>query len=230
MRKYVLLFSIALFSTALIACGFSDSPSQDSISQGSTSHDSISQDGPSQDSTSQDSTNQDSTNQDSTNQDSTTSTINGSAVKGPIDGAEMRLYYFDVDGTETEIIAENVPVLTAASGDFELHVDPDALDAIQTPLILRSTGGTMGGQPAPELETIISDATTLKEAGQVISRHLSTASSVAAKMLKSQVLATRSAPSAEDADTYMAKIEEALEVDGRRAIHQTLQCRMRYAE
>lgn len=143
----------------------------------------------------------------------TNATITGNAVKGPIDGAEMKLFYFSDDGTETEIVAENAPVLTNSSGAFEFQVDPQGLENIQGPLVMKSTGGAMGGEPAPELKTIISDPSALRAAGEVISRHLSTASSVAAEMLENRVVAAKSPPQAGDAESCIAKVEEALEVD-----------------
>ena len=69
----------------------------------------------------------------------TNATIGGSAVKGPIGGAEMKLYYFSGNGTKTESVAENAPALTAASGAFEFQVNPQELHNVQ-------------GQPASEGE------------------------------------------------------------------------------
>ena len=63
------------------------------------------------------------------------STIQGNAIKGPIEGAAVRLFYFSSNGTETEIIAKNAPVLTSAFGSFEFKVNPDDLKNIQTPLV-----------------------------------------------------------------------------------------------
>jgi hypothetical protein len=143
----------------------------------------------------------------------THSTIIGNAVKGPIEGAEIKLYYFTADGTETEITADNAPVLTNTTGGFEFHVDAQSLVNIQAPLVLRSTGGTMGRRPAPKLGSIISEMTDLKTGGHIMTRHLSTASSVAAQLLSDRALTAKSPPSAADADDCISKVEGALEVD-----------------
>lgn len=143
----------------------------------------------------------------------TSSVISGSAIKGPIDGAEIKLYYFGENGSQIEIIAENAPVLTTPSGGFEFKVDPGALEGIETPLLLRSAGGSMGGQPAPVLESIIPGTADLENTGQGISRYLSTASSVAAKMITRRAINTKTAPSAADVQACIAKIEEAFEIE-----------------
>jgi mono/diheme cytochrome c family protein len=184
MRRYLSLFIVVLSVLTLFACGNSDSANQDATNQGTA------------DTTA-----------------NTNATITGSAIKGPIDSAEMKLFYFSDDGTETEIVAENAPVRTASSGAFEFQVDPEDLENIQGPLVMKSTGGSMGGQPAPELKTIISDPNALRVAGQAISQHLSTASSVAAEMLENRVLRAKLPPQATDAEACIAKVEEALEID-----------------
>lgn len=184
MRRYLSLFVVVLCALALFACGDSDSANQDTANPG----------------TSETAAN-------------TNATITGNAIKGPVDSAQMKLFYFSEDGTETEIVAANAPVMTEASGAFEFHVNPRDLEDIQGPLVLKSTGGMMGGQPAPELKTIISDPAALGVAGQVISRHLSTASTVAADMLESRVAEEKSAPQSADADDCVARVEKSLEVD-----------------
>ena len=50
-----------------------------------------------------------------------TSLISGSAVKGPVSGAEMKLYYLGEDGSEIEIVADNAPVLTTSTGGFDFQ-------------------------------------------------------------------------------------------------------------
>lgn len=156
---------------------------------------------------------------DSNIQDNTTpaagthSAISGNAVKGPIEGAEIKLSYFAADGTETEIAAGNAPVLTNAAGGFEFHVDPQSLDNIQPPWVLKSEGGTMGGEPAPELGAVISDITDLQADGRIMNRHLSTASSVAARMLTDRALADQVPPSAADAAACISKVENTLKVN-----------------
>ena len=102
MRRYLLLFVAILSAFALFACGSNDSATQEGDGQGNSG--AIA---------------------------NTNSTISGSAIKGPIDGAEMKLYYFSGNGAETEIVAENAPVLTTASGAFEFQVNPQDLEDIQ---------------------------------------------------------------------------------------------------
>jgi cytochrome c553 len=184
MRRHLWLF-IALLSTfALLACGGNDSASQEGTGTSS-----------------------------GISAGSTNSNVSGSAVKGPIEGAEIRLFYFDSGGTETEIVAENAPVLTSSSGAFDLQVNYQHLEGIQSPLILKSSGGTMGGQPAPELETIISDASLLASPGQALTRHMSTASTVAARLLEYRAQAAGTSLQPSDAQDCIAKVEGALEVD-----------------
>ena len=184
MRRYLSLIGVMLCALILFACGDSNSASQDSTNPG----------------TSETAAN-------------TNATITGNAIKGPVDSAEMKLFYFSDDGAETEIIAINAPVMTDSTGAFAFRVNPRDVEDIQGPLVLKSTGGMMGGQPAPELKTIISDPAALGADGVVISRHLSTASSVAANMLESRVAAAKSTPQATDADDCIAKVEKALAVD-----------------
>jgi cytochrome c553 len=184
MRRCLSLLIVILCVWALLACGNSDSASQDTANQ-----------------------------QTSGTAANTNSTITGSAIKGPIDSAEMKLFYFSDDGTETEIVAKNAPVLTSPSGAYEFQVDPQDLDNIQGPLVMKSVGGVMGGQPAPGLKAIIPDPGTLKVTGDVISRHLSTASSVAADMLENHVRESQSAPQTTDAEACITKVEDALDID-----------------
>jgi mono/diheme cytochrome c family protein len=184
MRRCLSLFIVVLSVWALLACGNSDSASQDTANP-----------------------------QTGDTAANTNATITGSAIKGPIDSAEMKLFYFSDDGTETEIVAENAPVLTSPSGAYEFQVDPQDLENIQGPLVMKSVGGVMGGQPAPELKAIISDPSALKVTGDVISRHLSTASSVAADMLENRVRQSHSAPQTTDAEACTTKVENALEID-----------------
>jgi mono/diheme cytochrome c family protein len=184
MRRYLSLFIVVLSVLALVACGGSDSASQEATNQPT-------------DATAA----------------NTNATITGSAVKGPIDKAEMKLFYFSDDGSEIEIVAKNAPVMTAASGAFEFRIDPADLEGVPGPLVMKSSGGTMGGRPAPELKTIIPDPAALRVAGLVVSRHLSTASSVAANMLENRVSKSSVPPQASDAEDCISKVEEALEID-----------------
>ena len=143
----------------------------------------------------------------------TSSVIHGNAIKGPIDGSEITLYSLDPNGVETEIVAQNAPVFTTPSGSFTFEVNPSDLSDTKGPLLLRSSGGIMGGGQAPELEVIIPDPSGLQTAGQAISRHLSTASSVAAQMLRHRILNRTSTVETQDAENCIEAVEAALEVD-----------------
>jgi hypothetical protein len=141
-----------------------------------------------------------------------TSTITGDAAKGPINGGTIQLFYFDSNGDEVEIIAENDPVTTDSAGAYSFEIDPANLEGITSPLIVRITGGATDGQSAPQLEAVIADPSTLSTGGSSVTTHLSVASSVAAGLLK-KVAATGIAPTTADANTYMARVENELDVD-----------------
>ena len=140
------------------------------------------------------------------------STISGDAAKGPISGGTIQLFYFDSNGDEVEIIADNDPVTTDTAGAYSFEVDPINLEGITSPLIVRITGGTTDGQSAPQLEAVIADPSTISTGGSSVTAHLSVASSVAAGLLK-KLAATGIAPTTADANTYIARVENELEVD-----------------
>ena len=100
MRRYLTLLGVVLCALILFACGDSDSAGQDTTTPG----------------TSETAAN-------------TNATITGNAIKGPVDSAEMKLFYFSDDGTETEIVAANAPVITDSTGAFEFRVNPRDLCA-----------------------------------------------------------------------------------------------------
>ena len=66
-----------------------------------------------------------------------TTTIQGNVVKGPVEGAEVKLFYFNPDGTETEIAAANAPVVTSTFGAYEFKVNTDDLQNVTSPLIMK---------------------------------------------------------------------------------------------
>jgi len=140
------------------------------------------------------------------------STISGDAAKGPISGGTIQLFYFDSSGDEVEIIADNAPVTTDTAGAYSFEVDPANLEGITSPLIVRITGGTTDSQSAPQLEAVIADPSTISTGGSSVTAHLSVASSVAAGLLK-KLAATGIAPTTADANTYIARAENELEVD-----------------
>ena len=143
------------------------------------------------------------------------SAVSGSAMKGPVQGAEVRLFYFDAAGNEVEIVARNAPVATNKDGTYEFRLEPSQLADITSPLIVRTVAGTMGDPPAPAptLEAVIADPTLLTYAGYSTSCHLSTASSVAADLLRKQAQETGQPPTPEDAYFYIATVEDELRVD-----------------
>jgi len=141
------------------------------------------------------------------------STINGNAVKGPISGGTVQLFYFDATGGEVEIPADNAPVTTDTSGAYSFEIDPANLEGITGPFIVRITGGTTDGQSAPQLEALIADSSTLSQGGSTVTTHLSVASSVAAGLLKKQALQAGTSPSTADANACIAKVETELDVD-----------------
>lgn len=151
---------------------------------------------------------------------SSIATVSGSAVKGPIEGAEIKLFYFDDSGAEVEIVAQNAPVLTEAMGGYEFIVDSQSLKMISSPLIARSVGGHMGVSPdeaiepnAPSLEGIIVDPSLLTLEGNTVSCPLSTASSVAAGLLLRGVQETGFPPTVEVAQALNSLVETALGVE-----------------
>jgi hypothetical protein len=143
----------------------------------------------------------------------TSTVIRGMAVLTPIQNAEIKLFHYGDDGSEIEIAAANAPVVTSSSGAYEFKVNLEDVKNIDTPLFLKSMGGTMSGQPAPELEALIPDPDELVFADGEITLHLSAASSVAARMLGIEVSATGSAPAIIDAKVCIEKVEKALNVD-----------------
>jgi Bacterial TSP3 repeat len=142
-----------------------------------------------------------------------TSAISGSAIKGPVDGGAIQLFYFDDTGSPIEIIAVNAPVITDTTGAFNFSVNGPDLIGISSPLVVRSSGGNMYGGPAPTLEAIIEDPLPLTFSEVNITCNLSAASSVAAGLLRKQAQSTGFAPSYEDARQVLALVEEQLHVD-----------------
>jgi len=141
-------------------------------------------------------------------------TITGTAVKGPISGGTVQLFYFDATGGEVEILADNAPVTTDTSGAYSFEIDPANLEGITGPFIVRITDGMTDGQSAPQLEALIADSSTLSQGGSTVTTHLSVASSIAAGLLKKQqALQAGTSPSTADANACIAKVETELDVD-----------------
>jgi predicted outer membrane repeat protein len=153
-----------------------------------------------------------------------TSTITGSAVKGPVEGAEVHVFYFDEYGVEVEVCPDGAvdcatnppdpwPVLTDPSGSFSFPVKGDDLMGITSPLIVRTEGGTMYGETAPCLEAVVADPQPLTFARVTVSCPLSAASSVATGLLRNFAQSLGSAPTLEDAELIITQVEDQLMVD-----------------
>lgn len=141
--------------------------------------------------------------------------VQGVAVKGPLSGAEIKLFYFDSSGNEIELPAANTPVLTSADGSFDFKVDPAAFTTITSPLVVLTTGGQMGTPPvqAPVLGGVIADPALLTYTGYTVTCNLSTASSVAAGLLRKNAASQGQAPSVSEARSWEALVEDQLHVD-----------------
>jgi len=142
-----------------------------------------------------------------------TSAIQGSAIKGPIDGAEVKIFFFGADGNEVELKPVNTPVYTGPDGEYHLQMYTSDMTAVFSPLIIRTIGGTMGGDQAPSLEALIADPVPLTYESVTISCNLSTASSVAAGLLKKLAGSFGAAPTLRDAQEILSRVEEQLAVD-----------------
>ncbi|MBI5844773.1 MAG: Ig-like domain-containing protein [Deltaproteobacteria bacterium] len=144
------------------------------------------------------------------NDDGDTTGITGNAVKGPISGALVQAFYFNDLGQLVELVAENAPVTTGANGGFTFLANAAQLAAINGPVILQTFGGTMYGAAAPILAAIIEDPSSLN--GGNLASYLSTASTVAAELLK-QLAESGAAPTREQAAAIIAQVEQELGVD-----------------
>ncbi len=141
------------------------------------------------------------------------SSITGTAIKGPVAGAQIQLYYFDGTGSQVEIAADNTPVITDSTGSFTFQVDGRKLMGITCPLLVRSSGGTMYGGAAPTLEGIIADPLPLSYDQVTVSCDLSAPSSVVAGLLKKLAHSIGFAPDLADAQLIIALVEDQLAVD-----------------
>ncbi len=146
------------------------------------------------------------------------SAIIGSAVKGPIAGATIQIFYFGENGAEVEILSSSpsLPVLTGPDGSFNFPVEGEDLMAISSPLIVRSSGGTMYGvavDPSLQLEAIIADPQPLTFNGVDLTCHLSVPSTVAAGLLKNYATQIGAAPTLDDAKAFMDQVESQLKLD-----------------
>ncbi len=141
-------------------------------------------------------------------------TITGKAAKSEIQNAEIMVFSFDSAGNEQELPAINAPVTTTATGEFSFVARPQEIN-VTTPLIVETAGGSMGSTPAPApvLAAVIADPTKLANPGLSATSYLSTASSVAAGLLREETARNGVAPTANDAYAVIAMVEEAFGVD-----------------
>lgn len=137
------------------------------------------------------------------------SAISGNVIKGPVTGAEIKVWFFDANGNEQEIFAENAPVIIGSSGEYTFNFNRSDIDGITSPLIVTTVGGTMGNPPAPAptLGTVIADPAPLASQSLAVSAHLSAASSVAAGLLRKQAQETGIAPTPANTRIYLEKVE-----------------------
>lgn len=144
---------------------------------------------------------------------SVVSYIQGKAVKGPVFNAEIKLFYFDDTGSEVEIVAVNAPVETDQDGNYDFQVSGTLLMGVTSPLILRTYGGTMNGQPAPTLEGLIADPMPLTFNNVSIYCNLSAVSSVAAGLCRKYAQEIEFAPNLTMAQEIISLVEAELLVD-----------------
>jgi hypothetical protein len=143
----------------------------------------------------------------------TQSNIYGTAIKGPISGAQIRVFRFNASGDLEEFPAANAPVTTDAGGAFSFALDVSNVPAGTGPLILVTSGGTMFSEAAPQLSGIVADPSALAAAGGASQVHLSVASSVAAGLVRQTAEQSGTAPTIADATGVITRVEEGLNVN-----------------
>ncbi len=140
------------------------------------------------------------------------STIAGTAIKGPIQGATVRVFRFDANGGEVELFADNEPVVTDVNGGFRFTLSAADIAPDVGPLVIMTQGGNMYAENAPQLSAVIPNPESLATAGSRIDRHLTVASSVAAGLLRRDATAIGYSPSSVDAETIIDRVERGLGV------------------
>jgi len=141
--------------------------------------------------------------------------LGGNAVKGPVNNAEVKLFYFDEQGQEVELEADNAPVMTDENGGFMFDAPFNELPADVGPGILRTIGGTTDPDNgvAPTLEAVIPDLGVYRNKSALATRHLSTASSVAAGLLKLEAATLAARPGIALTNALVDRVEIQLGVD-----------------
>ncbi len=140
--------------------------------------------------------------------------VAGSAVKGPVEGAEVQLFYFDSSGDLVEISTSGATVFTGSDGGFSFPVNGQELMGITSPLIVQATGGTMDSVATPGLilMAVIDDPLPLTFSQVTLTSHLSVASTVAAGLLMKEAQAIGATPTRDDADWFVDLVESQLQV------------------
>ena len=141
--------------------------------------------------------------------------ISGNAVKGPVRDAQVILLYLDDDGEEIELLAANAPVKTNADGSFVFNISVDDVPDGSGLAILRTIGGQTGPDNgrAPMLESVITDLGDVVNRGLKLVSHMSTASSVAARLVKLKIVETGSVPDVATTNELLRRVEQQLDVD-----------------
>jgi hypothetical protein len=141
--------------------------------------------------------------------------ISGNAVKGPVRDAQIILLYFDDKGEEIELPAVNAPVKTNADGSFVFNISANDVPGGPVLAILRTIGGQTGPDNgnAPMLESVITDLSGVVSQGSKLVSHMSTASSVAARLVKLKIVETGSVPDTATTNELLKRVEQQLDVD-----------------
>ncbi|MEM7082181.1 MAG: hypothetical protein AAF465_05565, partial [Pseudomonadota bacterium] len=139
-------------------------------------------------------------------------TVIGSVATDTVSGADVRLFKFESDGTQTEIDTDldTTASTTDDTGHYRLIIGENALGAQTGPLVLAIFDGTMLGRAAPSLEAIIADPAQFAGGNETITLNLTPASTVAAAMLRINSLESMLAPTAVDANVLLQKVEQEL--------------------
>jgi len=140
--------------------------------------------------------------------------VAGSAVKGPVAGAVVQLFYFNNVGDLIEIVTTGATVTTDAFGAFSFPVNGEHLMGITSPLIVQATGGSMDGVDTTGLTlmAVIADPLPLTFSNVTLTSHLSVASSVSAGLLINEAQDIGAAPTLDDAEWFADLVESQLQV------------------
>jgi hypothetical protein len=142
----------------------------------------------------------------------TNSTITGSVVNSPVSGATIEVFALGAGGIETAIIATSAPITTNADGTFSYPIVASEISAVSGPLIIRSTGGSMNLEAAPQLKSIIPDPTPLTTAGGSAQVFVTIASSVATEIVIRDAAESGAAPTSANASAVISRVENGLRV------------------